>query len=378
MSFPNARIITVISILPVVLWLAGVNTQRLGAMQALEQMRSLKSTSAGDITKVMIDAIPGVAYPVLTEIPLTGFSCALVGQPGYYADQDAYCQVYRRCEIDGGMTSFLCPNRTLFNQITLVAADFYTYSNPRLFHFNGKFLEDAVTVPPTNFVEPPPSHRIPNNRFIQFPSVFQNTRPLTRVQLEDSLGLKDEHDDEASDMQFEFADSTVAPPQEPTKAPVTAAPSTTLARTTKRMEDVFNQQPISSPPRGTLFFPSERFALPMLESPPTRKIRPQDDHVDNQPSDSDTSSWSLPFSVHEPMAEVSFKTTDPPRPSAALMSTLPQANRLLSANPSILQQPQQPQPPVEQQQQQPKPIRNTFRILRPTHSASINPSFFPN
>ena len=66
-----------------------------------------------------------VSFPMLHDIPDTGFSCASKAQPGFYADQEAQCQVFHRCDQESNMTSYLCVNSTLFNQITLVCDSWY-------------------------------------------------------------------------------------------------------------------------------------------------------------------------------------------------------------------------------------------------------------
>ncbi|XP_050674478.1 uncharacterized protein LOC126971996 [Leptidea sinapis] len=54
---------------------------------------------------------PGNDYPTLDTIPKTSFSCA-GKSPGYYADPQANCQVFRVCTAGStyGFKSFLCPN----------------------------------------------------------------------------------------------------------------------------------------------------------------------------------------------------------------------------------------------------------------------------
>lgn len=76
---------------------------------------------ADDISSLK-DAIPGDPdrdYPILSEIPVTGFSCE-GKREGYYADIAARCQVFRVCantaEDKKKGFGFLCPNGTLFNQ----------------------------------------------------------------------------------------------------------------------------------------------------------------------------------------------------------------------------------------------------------------------
>ncbi|KAI5726890.1 hypothetical protein M8J76_010469 [Diaphorina citri] len=62
---------------------------------------------------------PGVDFPILSNIPVTDFSCRKFKSPGYYADLDTNCQVFHIC--DGGRKiSFLCPNGTIFRQSHLI------------------------------------------------------------------------------------------------------------------------------------------------------------------------------------------------------------------------------------------------------------------
>ncbi|VVD00163.1 unnamed protein product [Leptidea sinapis] len=83
---------------------------------------------------------PGNDYPTLDTIPKTSFSCA-GKSPGYYADPQANCQVFRVCTAGStyGFKSFLCPNGTLFNQAVFVC-DWWMNVNcrrtPELFHNN--------------------------------------------------------------------------------------------------------------------------------------------------------------------------------------------------------------------------------------------------
>ncbi|OWA52249.1 hypothetical protein BV898_16707, partial [Hypsibius exemplaris] len=81
-----------------------------------------------------------------------GFQCANQKQPGFYADLDFKCQGFRRCDPNGVLYSFLCPNTTIFNQITLTcdplgynvdcsrSVGFYDFSNARLYHENWPLL----------------------------------------------------------------------------------------------------------------------------------------------------------------------------------------------------------------------------------------------
>lgn len=80
--------------------------------------------SAEDVQNILSSKSDG-EYPTYTTIPKTNFDCQTKAQPGYYADVDTQCQVFHRCEITGNITSYLCVNTTVFNQITLVCDYFY-------------------------------------------------------------------------------------------------------------------------------------------------------------------------------------------------------------------------------------------------------------
>lgn len=124
-----------------------------GVWDALDALRGKPALQAEEIQAILATAQEGVDYPNLAEIPdQTNFNCANVKQAGFYADSDSRCQVFRRCDIDGVQTSYLCPNKTVFNQIVLVcdwffnvdcanSAKFYDYSNSRLYHANWVLLD---------------------------------------------------------------------------------------------------------------------------------------------------------------------------------------------------------------------------------------------
>jgi len=117
--------------------------QKPGVWDALVQNSGRNRLSGGEAYDLYVNAKAGQDYPILAVIPESKFDCGSV-KPGFYADVDAKCQVVRRCDINGNQTSFLCPNMTLFNQITLVcdwffdvdcsqAKKWYDYSNSRLY-----------------------------------------------------------------------------------------------------------------------------------------------------------------------------------------------------------------------------------------------------
>merc|ERR1712106_695472 len=81
------------------------------------------SDAANDPLAALSSSVPGVPgedYPIYSEVPDTAFSCDGQIDGGYYADEEAQCQVFHICTADGagGLAKygFLCPNGTIFNQ----------------------------------------------------------------------------------------------------------------------------------------------------------------------------------------------------------------------------------------------------------------------
>lgn len=66
-----------------------------------------------------------VSYPTYNSVPQTAFSCSSKAQPGFYADMDAQCQAFHRCDQYMNVTSYLCVNSTVFNQVTLVSDSWF-------------------------------------------------------------------------------------------------------------------------------------------------------------------------------------------------------------------------------------------------------------
>jgi len=124
-----------------------------GVWTALDQLRGKTRLSIDDITVLFTNSKAGEDYPNLATIPeTTSIDCGSV-KPGFYADVDTKCQVIRRCDVNGNASAYLCPNMTIFNQITLVchwfwdvdcskAKSFYDYSNSRLYQEGAKLLDD--------------------------------------------------------------------------------------------------------------------------------------------------------------------------------------------------------------------------------------------
>ncbi|GAV06551.1 hypothetical protein RvY_16517 [Ramazzottius varieornatus] len=114
--------------------------------EALDVLRGRKALSAYEIQVLLAGAVPVVNYPAFDTFPSgTSFDCASVNQSGYYADVETRCQGFHRCDVYGRRSAYLCPNQTVFNQITLVcdwfynvqcdrSLEFYDYSNSRLYH----------------------------------------------------------------------------------------------------------------------------------------------------------------------------------------------------------------------------------------------------
>ncbi|XP_037083346.1 uncharacterized protein LOC119103798 [Pollicipes pollicipes] len=67
-----------------------------------------------------IKGFPGVDYPIYQSIPETTFQCSQQRYWGMYADTAAQCQVWHYCDQDGHKHSFLCPNGTVFSQVTFI------------------------------------------------------------------------------------------------------------------------------------------------------------------------------------------------------------------------------------------------------------------
>ncbi|XP_031840062.1 uncharacterized protein LOC116430288 [Nomia melanderi] len=73
-------------------------------------------------TSVKYGATQGKAnvdYPAYSSIPLTNFSCKEQRYKGFFGDPETGCQVWHYCDLNGGKSSFLCPNGTIFSQVAL-------------------------------------------------------------------------------------------------------------------------------------------------------------------------------------------------------------------------------------------------------------------
>ncbi|GAV01395.1 hypothetical protein RvY_12117 [Ramazzottius varieornatus] len=121
--------------------------------QALDILRGSEPLTSAQIQQVLAYSYPGSSYPTYSYIPQTSFNCNQVRQFGFYADPETRCQVFRRCEANNYMFSYICPNGTVFNQITLICdwfynvncpsvGGFYDYSNPRIYRQDLRLFDD--------------------------------------------------------------------------------------------------------------------------------------------------------------------------------------------------------------------------------------------
>lgn len=61
---------------------------------------------------------PGIDYPNYADIPETSFDCSQQRYKGFFGDPETHCQVWHYCDLNGGKASFLCPNGTIFSQVS--------------------------------------------------------------------------------------------------------------------------------------------------------------------------------------------------------------------------------------------------------------------
>uniref|UniRef100_A0A1A9WL77 Chitin-binding type-2 domain-containing protein n=1 Tax=Glossina brevipalpis TaxID=37001 RepID=A0A1A9WL77_9MUSC len=106
--------------------------------------------SEGDYSA--IPGVPGIDYPLFSQVPQTNFDCAQQALPGYYADIEAQCQVFHICALNRTY-SFLCPNGTIFSQEVLVCVWWNQYdcaSAPSLYANNAFIYDYGTERIPTN------------------------------------------------------------------------------------------------------------------------------------------------------------------------------------------------------------------------------------
>jgi len=100
-------------------------------------------------------------YPVINGagVPDNAQNYDCNGKTGFYADTKFNCQVFHRCDVNGNLTSFVCVNSSVFNQITLTCdywfnvdcakfAQYESFANSRLYNPDQPLFD----TPPANYV----------------------------------------------------------------------------------------------------------------------------------------------------------------------------------------------------------------------------------
>lgn len=73
-----------------------------------------KQLSVDQIQELYLSVKPGQDFPLISELPKASIDCAQFAQPGFYADTEGgQCQIFNRCDVNGNLTSYLCPNMTV-------------------------------------------------------------------------------------------------------------------------------------------------------------------------------------------------------------------------------------------------------------------------
>lgn len=131
---------------------------------------------------------PGKDYPIHSIIPSTAFSCS-DKLPGFYADEEAHCQVWHYCKTDGLKESFLCPNGTIYNQENRVCEWWFNVQcdkatiaaqsrvNEDLYIIPPPFKPDAEHEAPQKYAAPPPNKHPAQRRYNPEPE-YQESAPV--------------------------------------------------------------------------------------------------------------------------------------------------------------------------------------------------------
>ena len=94
---------------------AGNGDQQPKVWDALSILRG-KELSVDQIQDLYGNVVPGKDFPIMAAVPEgRNIDCGSFKQPGIYADSSdaGRCQVFDRCDINGNLTSYLCPNMTV-------------------------------------------------------------------------------------------------------------------------------------------------------------------------------------------------------------------------------------------------------------------------
>ena len=78
-------------------------------------LRGGKDLTTEQIQDIYKNAIPGKDYPINAYIPDYKVDCSKWSMPGFYAETQSpsKCQIYYRCDANGNLFSYLCPNGTV-------------------------------------------------------------------------------------------------------------------------------------------------------------------------------------------------------------------------------------------------------------------------
>ncbi|OQV17728.1 hypothetical protein BV898_08185 [Hypsibius exemplaris] len=156
----QASLIVLASVFAVALGGSANGDQQPKVWDALAKLRGKDALTAEQIQELYPNAVAGKDFPNnLVIAQPRAIDCGKV-IPGFHADvsDPSKCQLFDRCDVNGNLTSYICPAMTLFNQITLIcdywfnvdcsqSASFVDYSNGRLYAGDKSiFLDDQLVL----------------------------------------------------------------------------------------------------------------------------------------------------------------------------------------------------------------------------------------
>ncbi|GAU94106.1 hypothetical protein RvY_05937 [Ramazzottius varieornatus] len=135
--------------------------QQQSGQYVFDLYKNVPALDSEAVIDILATSQPGVSFPLNAVIPNTGFDCANQATPGFFADSapPSLCQAYYRCDPSGNQTGFLCPNQTVFNQLTLTCDYYYNvdcaasktlygYANTRLYRPDAPLFD----TPPQGYI----------------------------------------------------------------------------------------------------------------------------------------------------------------------------------------------------------------------------------
>ncbi|GAB6019455.1 hypothetical protein CHUAL_001034 [Chamberlinius hualienensis] len=128
-------------------------------MPALAPAEFLPAELAEGVAIPQIPGVAGVDYPIFSQAIISTFNCQDKLTPGYYADIETKCQVFRICEPLVDHFAFLCPNGTMFNEKHSVCDWWYNVNcqaNPQPAPLVSSYLPDPTPAPVVQTYTPPP------------------------------------------------------------------------------------------------------------------------------------------------------------------------------------------------------------------------------